>query len=118
MFGRCMQEGFYWACACVPSGRITADDYLAFADLADRWGAALHQCCTSPDMWTSIVCIIRCWAWDRIEVCCRYGNGTARATVECNILFPFIPESKLEDLKVYRPCSPPPVCSANYSRLK
>ena len=30
----------------------------------------------------------------------RYGDGTARATVEGNILFPFIPEAKLEDLKV------------------
>jgi len=68
------QDGYYWACACVPSGRITADDYLAFADIADR-----------------------------------YGNGTARATVECNILFPFIPESKLEDLKVPPPPLPLPL---------
>lgn len=58
------QDGFYWACACVPSGRISSDDYLAFADIADK-----------------------------------YGDGTARATVEGNILFPFIPEEKLEDLQ-------------------
>lgn len=31
-----LQEGYYWACACVPSGRVTADDYLTFADIADR----------------------------------------------------------------------------------
>lgn len=31
---------------------------------------------------------------------CRYGDGTARATVEGNILFPFIPEDKIEDLQV------------------
>ena len=30
---------------------------------------------------------------------CRYGDSTARATVEGNILFPFIPEDKLEDLQ-------------------
>ena len=38
----------------------------------------------------------------------RYGDGTARATVEGNILFPFIPEDKLEDLKV---CHIPFNCS-------
>lgn len=30
---------------------------------------------------------------------CRYGDNTARATVEGNILFPFIPEDKLEALQ-------------------
>lgn len=31
------QDGFYWACACVPSGRITSEDYLTFADIADKY---------------------------------------------------------------------------------
>lgn len=31
-----MQDGYYWACACVPSGRISADDYITFADIAER----------------------------------------------------------------------------------
>ena len=31
-----LQDGLYWACACVPSGRISSDDYIAFADIADK----------------------------------------------------------------------------------
>ena len=31
-----VQDGFYWACACVPSGRISADDYISIADIADK----------------------------------------------------------------------------------
>ena len=30
------QEGFSWVGACVPTGRIFADDFYAFADVADK----------------------------------------------------------------------------------
>ena len=32
-------------------------------------------------------------------VCCRYGDGTVRLTVEQDVLFPFIPNDKVEELR-------------------
>ena len=29
------QEGLSWACACVPAGRVTADDWYEFARVAE-----------------------------------------------------------------------------------
>jgi ferredoxin-nitrite reductase len=58
------QAGYYWVGACVPSGRLFAEDFFAFADIADK-----------------------------------YGDGTARVTVEENILFPNIPEANLEAMQ-------------------
>ncbi|KAK9799721.1 hypothetical protein WJX73_004054 [Symbiochloris irregularis] len=58
------QEGLSWACACVPAGRVFADDFHEFAKIAER-----------------------------------YGDGTVRLTVEQNVLFPNIPNDRLEALK-------------------
>ncbi len=33
---------------------------------------------------------------------CRYGDGTMRMTVEQNILFPNIPEDKLDEMRQVR----------------
>jgi hypothetical protein len=32
----CLQNGYFWVGACVPAGRITADDFFAFADIAEK----------------------------------------------------------------------------------
>lgn len=31
------QQGFSWVCACVPAGRLTTDDVVSLADLADKY---------------------------------------------------------------------------------
>lgn len=58
------QNGYFWVGACVPAGRITADDFFAFADIAEK-----------------------------------YGDGTVRLTVEQNLLFPNIPEDRLDEMR-------------------
>jgi len=30
------QEGLFWVGACVPAGRLTADDFHAFAEVAEK----------------------------------------------------------------------------------
>ena len=32
------QEGLFWGCACVPAGRIHAQDFYDFARVADECG--------------------------------------------------------------------------------
>jgi ferredoxin-nitrite reductase len=58
------QNGYFWVGACVPAGRIVADDFFAFADIAEK-----------------------------------YGDGTVRLTVEQNLLFPNVPEDRLDELR-------------------
>jgi Nitrite/Sulfite reductase ferredoxin-like half domain len=31
-----LQNGYFWVGACVPAGRIVADDFFAFADIAEK----------------------------------------------------------------------------------
>eukprot|EP00891_Asterochloris_glomerata_P008527 jgi/Astpho2/8527/Aster-05562 len=59
------QEGLFWACASVPVGRLHAQDFFDFADVAERY--------------------------------CE--DKTCRVTVEQDVVFPNVPESKLEDLQ-------------------
>lgn len=33
-----LQNGYFWVGACVPAGRITADDFFDFADIAEKCG--------------------------------------------------------------------------------
>lgn len=58
------QSGLFWVGACVPVGRMTADDLHAWADVAEK-----------------------------------YGDGSLRLTVEQNILFPNIPEDRLDEMR-------------------
>lgn len=32
----CAQNGYFWVGCCVPTGRIVADDFFAFADIAEK----------------------------------------------------------------------------------
>lgn len=57
------QEGLSWVGACVPAGRISADEFDALADLADK-----------------------------------YSAGELRITVEQNVIFPNVPDERVDAL--------------------